>query len=328
MLFSVVIPVFNVEAYLQECLESVRCQTCADWECVCVDDGSTDGSARILDDYARRDSRFRVIHQANAGVAAARNRALDFVLGDFVIFLDGDDVLVGEQVLELFDKTIRQAGKTSLLLFGIFDWIVGQPRPRPSGFDQKAAFHDTSSCVEGRVSSKGFSAGVYPRTLIGDIRFPRLRIGEDRLFFAEVLMRADLVAVHPAKVYVYRRRPGSAMAVRLGVRDLLDDIVWRLEVVRAYQRAGKRMSPGGLRGKALFLTESVGFERRKLDVSDRLLLDPKWKEALRCVSGSRAFPLWNRTAATLALWFPANAVYWGLFWLPMWLKKHGVHFPR
>ena len=88
--FSIAIPVCNVAPYLREC--SVLAQSFPEWEAVCVDDGSTDGSGAILDEYQARDPRFRVIRQANAGVSAARNVALDVASGEYVTFLDGDDV--------------------------------------------------------------------------------------------------------------------------------------------------------------------------------------------------------------------------------------------
>ena len=89
--FSIIIPVYNVAPYLRECLDSVLAQTFTDWEAICVDDGSTDDSGAILDEYVARDKRFRVIHQKNAGVSAARNRALQVALGEWITFLDGDD---------------------------------------------------------------------------------------------------------------------------------------------------------------------------------------------------------------------------------------------
>ena len=90
--FSIIIPVYNVEPYLRECLDSVLVQTFPDWECLCVDDGSIDDSGAILDEYAQKDPRFRVFHKRNAGVSSARNLALDNVKGEWVVFLDGDDV--------------------------------------------------------------------------------------------------------------------------------------------------------------------------------------------------------------------------------------------
>ena len=81
MKFSIIIPVYNVAQYLRECLDSVLAQTFTDWEAICVDDGSTDGSGAILDEYAAKDWRFRVIHQDNAGVGFARNVALNVARG-------------------------------------------------------------------------------------------------------------------------------------------------------------------------------------------------------------------------------------------------------
>ena len=93
MKLAILIPVYNAEKYLRECLDSVLAQTFPDWEAICVDDGSTDGSGAILDEYAAKDGRFRVIHQKNAGVSAARNAALDVAKGEWVCFVDADDVI-------------------------------------------------------------------------------------------------------------------------------------------------------------------------------------------------------------------------------------------
>ncbi len=90
-LISVVIPVFNIEAHLEQCLDSVVGQTLKDIEIICVDDGSTDSSPRILEHYAQQDSRIRIITQANAGPGAARNAGLAEAAGTYLIFLDSDD---------------------------------------------------------------------------------------------------------------------------------------------------------------------------------------------------------------------------------------------
>ena len=94
--FSLIVPVYKVERFLQDALDSVHEQTFTDYEALCVDDGSPDGSGTILDEAARVNPRFRVIHQRNAGVSAARNRALDLVRGKYILFLDADDVVCPE----------------------------------------------------------------------------------------------------------------------------------------------------------------------------------------------------------------------------------------
>ncbi|MBP5538746.1 MAG: glycosyltransferase [Bacteroidales bacterium] len=97
---SVIIPVYKVERWLPRCLDSLLAQTCPDWEAICVDDGSPDGSGAILDDYASRDARFRVIHKVNEGVSVARNVALELAQGEFLLFVDSDD-FIHPQLMEL-----------------------------------------------------------------------------------------------------------------------------------------------------------------------------------------------------------------------------------
>ena len=93
MKFSVIIPVYNVESYLQASLDSVLNQTFEDWEAICVNDGSTDNSAAILEEYGQRDSRFKIINLPNGGLSAARNTGVKAAAGDYVLFLDSDDWL-------------------------------------------------------------------------------------------------------------------------------------------------------------------------------------------------------------------------------------------
>ena len=88
---SVIVPVYNVEQYLRQCLDSILAQTFTDIEIVIVDDGSTDKSGIISDEYSQKDSRIMVIHKKNGGLADARNAGLDVISGDFVSFVDSDD---------------------------------------------------------------------------------------------------------------------------------------------------------------------------------------------------------------------------------------------
>lgn len=92
-LISIIVPIYNVEGYLSQCLDSIIAQTYWDWECILVDDGSKDGSSRICDEYASKDSRFSVIHKPNGGVSSARNIGLEQAKGEWVFFSDADDLL-------------------------------------------------------------------------------------------------------------------------------------------------------------------------------------------------------------------------------------------
>ena len=94
-MISVIVPIYNVEAYLPQCLDSIVSQTYKDLEIILVDDGSTDGSGRICDEFADKDVRIRVIHQNNSGLPGARNSGLKVAKGDYIIMPDGDDALRG-----------------------------------------------------------------------------------------------------------------------------------------------------------------------------------------------------------------------------------------
>jgi glycosyltransferase involved in cell wall biosynthesis len=98
---SIIIPVYNVEKYLRECLDSVIAQTFTDWECILVDDGSKDTSPVICDEYAKRDNRFRVIHKGNGGASLARNIGIDNAHGDWITFVDSDDWLSEDYLAHL-----------------------------------------------------------------------------------------------------------------------------------------------------------------------------------------------------------------------------------
>ena len=105
MLFSIIIPVYNVESFLRECLDSVLKQTFPDWEAICVNDGSTDQSASILEEYSEKDIRFKIISQANGGLSSARNSGLKVAKGDYVLFLDSDDWLESDALAVLAENT-------------------------------------------------------------------------------------------------------------------------------------------------------------------------------------------------------------------------------
>ncbi len=100
---SVIIPIYNAEKYLDECLSSVAGQTYSNFECVMIDDGSKDSSAEIAKSYAARDGRFKYFYQDNAGVSAARNYGIDVCKGEYIVFVDSDDVISPHSVKWLTD---------------------------------------------------------------------------------------------------------------------------------------------------------------------------------------------------------------------------------
>ena len=117
---SVIIPVYNGEKYLDECLRCVTAQTYTELEIVLIDDGSDDGSPRICDEWAERDGRVKVIHQENGGVAAARNVGLSAATGELIAFIDSDDLMHKSLLKTLYDAMTEDGADIAVCSFGRF----------------------------------------------------------------------------------------------------------------------------------------------------------------------------------------------------------------
>lgn len=215
--FSIVIPVYNVAACLRECLDSVLAQTFGDWETLCVDDGSTDGSGAILDEYAARDSRFRIVHQPNAGVGAARNAALEMAVGEWLTFLDGDDRL-REDALEMLAFYARSPNRPDGILVQPYipAWDGGTV-PAKTIADHVLVENATKEDLFlGPHAANGFPfSRVYRRSKFGHLRFRTdLAMREDVCFWFDALCVDARWMIVNAEYYLYRQRADSACGSR------------------------------------------------------------------------------------------------------------------
>ncbi len=221
--FSIVTPVYNVEKYLPACVDSILSQTFADFELLLVDDGSPDGSGALCDQYAAQDSRVKVIHQPNQGVAAARQAALAAARGQYVCFVDGDDWVM-ENWLETIRRCLGEDGGADMLIFDFVtsDGSPGQPLLARPGFYDKASLEKDiypymiwdrrqpffTQPVPGYQWSK-----VLRRELIlaHGLQDSSIALYEDVAALYECLYNASSFYVCPEKLYVYRLREGSAL---------------------------------------------------------------------------------------------------------------------
>ena len=204
MKLSIIVPVYNVAAYLRECLDSVRAQTFADWECVCVDDGSTDGSGAILDEYAAKDGRFRVIRQANAGVGAARNAALEAASGEWLGFIDGDDTVEKDW----FARMVSHAGNGVDIVHSNSGRAFGGRSFRDDG-TYRTFLRDGWSQLN-----------LVRRSIVGNLRYRTgMRLKEDVVFFTELALKTRRIVFVQEPGYNYRARPDSAIASYPADRD-------------------------------------------------------------------------------------------------------------
>lgn len=213
--FSIIIPVYNVAPYLRECIDSVLDQTFSDWEAICVDDGSTDDGGVILDNYMAKDDRIKVIHQKNAGVSVARNAALEIAKGEYVCFLDADDLWQRwalKYVADIVDDT-----KTDWVRIDSCDWCEESACPiceRPSKNVVQMENQDVSTIGWKLISRCGLPfVNFYKRSMLGDVVFAAgIRFREDALFAFEAAAHMHSICVTDAKCYIRRLRANGAMS--------------------------------------------------------------------------------------------------------------------
>lgn len=200
---SIIIPIYNVEKYLDKCIESIVGQTYKNLEIILVDDGSPDSCPSICDDWAKKDNRIKVIHKTNGGVSSARNTGIDAATGDYVVFIDGDDCINAKfsQFIENADEnsdivitpwtTLDVANEVLELIDANFESLI-------SRYDLTIA----SSCAKlfkvATISGVKFSEGV--------------TVGEDKEFVIKALLKSDNVEIINLPFYEYTQNPESVMS--------------------------------------------------------------------------------------------------------------------
>ncbi len=234
MSFSIIIPVYNVASYLRQCLDSVLNQTFDDWEAICVNDGSTDGSAAILDEYAATDGRFRIITQSNGGLSAARNAGLKIAQGEYVLFLDSDDWLEHialqtlNEELRMKNEELEPSGcsghfsvlnfsSPDVLCFGGRRYIEATNSYNPADMlTTKTYATGMDYYYENALAHRDFAfvcvvLRVYKRTFLleNGLKFKEGIYHEDNLFTPIACYYATDVHVIDACLYNYRVRANS-----------------------------------------------------------------------------------------------------------------------
>lgn len=228
---SVIVPVYNAGRYLKPCIESLLQQTYPDIEILAVDDGSTDDSGAILDAYAKQDGRLSCIHQANAGVSAARNRGLDAATGDFISFLDSDDWLAPETYDVLLDTARREQVDAVF-----FEYFIDEPNgtSKPHRFaDRWYGRLDNEALMRLVYGGACFCCTkLYRRKLVDGLRFRSdIYRGEDTIFAIEALHRAQSAFSLSEPYYHYVQSEGSAARGAVNARQMtgVDALKWMLD---------------------------------------------------------------------------------------------------
>lgn len=209
-MIGIIIPVYNAEKYIDRCLSSVTSQTYRDLDVVVIDDGSSDASPQICDAWMRKDSRIRVFHQKNMGVTAARKNGVEKTCGEWICFVDADDVLPRDSISHLFSNVDDSVDVVIGQISFNGDWMWPY-RPMEKKLDRNQYIHKLVSC---KIHS-GPVARLFRKSLFNHEVFnlPReIRVGEDYIMNVRIANNVRYVYVTKSIVYEYISNPTSASA--------------------------------------------------------------------------------------------------------------------
>lgn len=226
--FTIVVPVYNVEKYLPKCLDSLVNQTYTDIEIICVNDGSTDSSLQIMEEYAQKDNRIKIINQENQGVSVARNVGIDNATGDYILFLDSDDWLeleACETIVKNLDKNV------DILFFGykfIKNYEIYNKYSYPDNITNKKYISpiNLNICIN-KLSCRAVCGKVYKTKRLKDlnIKFPtNLNFGEDTLFIISNLINNSSIKVVNDLLYNYRIDNDNSLT-KINYKKQLDQLL-------------------------------------------------------------------------------------------------------
>lgn len=203
-LVSIIVPIYNAEKYLDSCIQSVLRQTYTNWELILIDDGSTDKSGRIAEEYGFADERITVFHQKNLGVSLTRNQGIDEATGNYVVFLDADDELIEDCLA----KTVNIAEETNA------DVVAGRSCENQELFQDRIIWTGAEA-LENSLKDHLFTysacAKLIRREFIGKTRFtPDIRINEDSYFVFQLLCKQNVFVLTNDVIYFYRANSESS----------------------------------------------------------------------------------------------------------------------
>ena len=222
-LISVIVPVYNTERYLDQCIGSIIDQSYQNLEIILIDDGSTDGSSEKCDCYAQKEPRIRVIHKKNGGQSSARNVGLDICKGEYISFVDSDDWIASDMYATLLGQLEKY--NASLAICGRYDAFEGSEEKTVGKVLGNNGLFDSYDILPkmtmGQASDFSVCDKLYRRDLWKNVRFPNGEIYEDFAVMYKILITAQKVVLCDTPFYVYFHRKNST--VTSGFREASTD---------------------------------------------------------------------------------------------------------
>ena len=220
---SIIVPIYKVEKYLKECIQSILQQTFTDFELILVDDGSPDACPQMCDAIAEQDSRVRVIHQKNGGLSAARNTGIEAARGNWLGFVDSDDFVAPDFYEELYHAAVSAGADCSICSVQLTH-EDGSRMDTPPQWKVYGGYtgEDVLKTITWQDNVPYLVAWnkLYRREVFRTLRYPVGRINEDVFVFAELFDTIKMVACVEQPLYFYRQRTGSIMQSKCTLRSL------------------------------------------------------------------------------------------------------------
>lgn len=231
---SIIVPVYNVEQYLSKCIDSILKQTYSKFELILINDGSKDKSGEICENYAKEDSRIKVIHQSNRGQSAARNIGIKMSKGEWILFIDSDDI-VHHQMLEFLIRAARESGANMSVCDRLQKPIIPQDFFRERDYQYKYLNINEGVMHQWYESKDKYESNIYwliyPKLIRKDVVekyfFCEGRIFEDNEVSCKWLYEAKNIAIIPEDMYFYTTNPTGTMQSKFSKKKL--DYLWALE---------------------------------------------------------------------------------------------------
>ncbi len=233
MILSIIVPIYNTEKYLRKCIDSILAQTLTDFECILVDDGSTDNCPAICDEYAEKDPRIVVIHKPNGGLSDARNAGLDIAQGDYIGFVDSDDFIDSQMYETMYNIAINSVAdivESRCRLVNSLGIPIEETTARPKNISIQKY---TKNYLLENFNSHGLNgivcSNIYRKDIFEHIRFPVGKIYEDTYIVPEILDAINIVVKISNLYYNYRQLESSIMHAPFSFKSAdVIDVYYRL----------------------------------------------------------------------------------------------------
>ena len=351
MKFSVIIPCYKQERIVAQTLDSVLSQKSSDWEMLCTDDGGPDRTGEVLDEYVKNHSRniteydiqqdgeikrvlegvvstggvIKVIHQTNKGMSGARNAAKRLAVGEWIIFVDGDDLLASN-AFEILEACIARCPEADMLCGGVVYFKDGTT-PKWDMAQGQSIMVETMDKIGSRAFPNDFQQMICNRRICGDIVITGPNWSEERLYSSKCIARTKKCVKTSARFYARRIHDGQFTTIgKMTLEECNGYLDTTIEILRIFHTSGRGVTPSMTRSLLLLCVEGQ-LNAILYCLKCKTERQEAWKYWFRSLPTLCQFPMtpWVHFVTTICRILPYVPVALVFCYFPYWLKRKGLH---